>query len=147
VFAFAGDPQAVKSEHRGDIQGDWFGSPDGLWFDPRGILWTQTDVSTDKLGKPPYERMTNNAMFAANTETGEFRRFLIGPRGCEITGVAISPDHRALFINIQHPGETAGERNDPARPQAVSTWPDAALGRPRSASIVIWREDGQQVGV
>ena len=147
VFAFAGDPQAVKSEHRGDIQGDWFGSPDGLWFDPRGILWTQTDVSTDKLGKPPYERMTNNAMFAANTETGEFRRFLIGPRGCEITGVAISPDHRALFINIQHPGETAGERNDPARPQAVSTWPDAALGRPRSASIVIWREDGQPVGV
>jgi hypothetical protein len=29
----------------------------------------------------------------------------------------------------------------------VSTWPDAALGRPRSASIVIWREDGQPVGV
>ena len=22
---------------------DIFGSPDGLWFDPRGVLWIQTD--------------------------------------------------------------------------------------------------------
>jgi secreted PhoX family phosphatase len=147
VFVNAGDPEAKAPEHRGNISGDWFGSPDGLWFDPRGILWTQTDVSTDKLGQGPYARMTNNMMFVCDTETGEFRRFLIGPKGCEITGVAMSPDLRTLFINIQHPGESPTERLDPARPTAVSSWPDPAFGRPRSASICIWREDGAEVGV
>ena len=38
------------------------------------------------------------------------RRFLVGPRGCEITGIAETPDGRALFVNIQHPGE---ETEDP----------------------------------
>ncbi|MBU3694743.1 MAG: PhoX family phosphatase [Rhodocyclaceae bacterium] len=147
VFVNAGDPEAKAPEHRGNVNGDWFGSPDGLWFDPRGILWTQTDVSADKLGQGPYARMTNNMMFACDTETGEFRRFLIGPKGCEITGVAMSPDLRTLFINIQHPGESPTERLDPARPTAISSWPDPAFGRPRSASICIWREDGAEVGV
>ena len=147
VFAQGGDPQAEAPEHRGDIKGDWFGSPDGLWFDPRGILWTQTDVSTDKLGKDPYARMSNNMMFACDVATGEFRRFLIGPRGSEITGIDISPDLRTLFINIQHPGESPRERSDPAKPMAVSSWPDPAFGRPRSATICIWREDGREIGV
>jgi len=146
VFAKGGDPQAEAPEHRGDIKGDWFGSPDGLWFDPRGILWTQTDVSTDKLGKGPYARMTNNMMFACDVSTGEFRRFLIGPKGCEITGIDISPDMRTLFVNIQHPGEPANDRSDPAKPMAISSWPDPAFGRPRSASICIWREDGHEIG-
>jgi len=146
VFVNAGDPEAKAPEHRGNVVGDWFGSPDGLWFDPRGILWTQTDVSTEKLGEGPYARMTNNMMFACDTETGEFRRFLIGPKGCEITGIAISPDLKTLFINIQHPGETAGDRSDPARPTAVSSWPDPGFGRPRSASLCIWREDGGDIG-
>jgi secreted PhoX family phosphatase len=146
VFVNAGDPEAKAPEHRGNVVGDWFGSPDGLWFDPRGILWTQTDVSTEKLGEGPYARMTNNMMFACDTGTGEFRRFLIGPKGCEITGIAISPDVKTLFINIQHPGEAAGDRSDPARPTAVSSWPDPGFGRPRSASICIWRDDGGDIG-
>jgi secreted PhoX family phosphatase len=54
---------------------------------------------------------------------------------------------RAMFIDIQHPGETPSERSDPASPKAVSTWPDgAAGGRPRSATIVIRRKDGGIVG-
>jgi secreted PhoX family phosphatase len=44
-------PAALAPEHRGSVNGDWFGSPDGLWLDPRGILLTQTNVSTDKLGE------------------------------------------------------------------------------------------------
>ncbi len=24
---------------------------------------------------------------------------------CEITGVTMTPDHKAIFINVQHPGE------------------------------------------
>ncbi|MFI5446243.1 hypothetical protein [Polaromonas sp. UC242_47] len=52
-----------------------------------------------------------------------------------------------MFINIQHPGETASERSDPAQPKAVSQWPDGpAGGRPRSATVVIRRKDGGAVG-
>ncbi len=32
------------------------------------------------------------------------RRFLTGPADCEITGVTMTPDHKAIFINVQHPG-------------------------------------------
>jgi secreted PhoX family phosphatase len=31
-----------------------FGSPGGLWFDARGLLWIQTDVSTSALNRGPY---------------------------------------------------------------------------------------------
>ncbi|MGH7375643.1 MAG: alkaline phosphatase PhoX, partial [Candidatus Rokuibacteriota bacterium] len=82
-------------------------------------------------------------MLAADPATREVRRFLTGPRGCEITGVAATADGRSLFVNIQHPGETASERSNPANPQAVSAWPDGPDGgRPRSATVVIRRVDG-----
>ncbi len=32
------------------------------------------------------------------------RRFLVGPKECEITGITETPDGRAIFVNIQHPG-------------------------------------------
>ena len=146
-FALAGDPQAAAEQDRGTIKGDMYGSPDGLAFDQSGLLWIQTDVSTSALNKGPYQNMGNNMMLCANQETGETRRFLTGPRGCEITGIAFTPDRRAMFINIQHPGETASERSDPAKPQAISHWPDGPQGgRPRSATVVIRRKDGGVMG-
>ena len=134
VFALAGEEKG-------------FGSPDGLWFDPGGTLWIQTDVSTSALNRGPYAKLGNNQMLAADVASGEIRRFLTGPSGCEITGVTMAPDRKSLFINIQHPGEPASERSDPAAPRAVSNWPDFRPdGRPRSATIVIRREDGGLVG-
>jgi secreted PhoX family phosphatase len=70
--------------------------------------------------------------------------------GCEVTAVQFAPDMRTMFVNIQHPGEAPlahPGRNDPARPKAISSWPDGeAGGRPRSATIAIRREDGGIVG-
>ena len=44
-------------------------------------------------------------------------------------------------------GEPASERSDPANPRAVSNWPDFRPdGRPRSATLVIRRDDGGLVG-
>jgi len=147
LFAVAGDPQSADAERRGNIKGDAYGSPDGLWFDDSGLLWIQTDVSTSTLNKGPYERLGNNMMLAADVRTGLTKRFLTGPAGCEITGVVMTPDSRTMFVNIQHPGETSSERNDPKNPKIVSSWPDgAAGGRPRSATIVIRRDDGGLVG-
>jgi secreted PhoX family phosphatase len=85
-------------------------------------------------------------------ETGQIKRFLTGPKGCEITGITRTPDGSTLFINIQHPGENPLERSDPANPTTISAWPanqfaDVTGGRPRSATIAISRKDGKVVGV
>ena len=89
--------------------------------------------------------MGNNQMLAADPATGEIRRLLTGPAGCELTGVVTTPDRRTLFVNIQHPGETPSERSEPRNPTAVSAWPDGAH-RPRSATVVIRRRDGGLIG-
>ena len=147
IFILCGDPANPHESKRGNIKGDIFGSPDGLWFDDRGVLWIQTDVSTSVLYRGDYATMGNNQMLAANPATGEVRRFLTGPRACEITGVIATPDGKTMFVNIQHPGETASERSDPTKPTAVSAWPDGpAGGRPRSATIVIRKRDGGVIG-
>jgi secreted PhoX family phosphatase len=147
VFVLAGDPSQTDPAKRGTIKGDAFGSPDGLWFDPRGVLWIQTDVSTSTLNKGDYANLGNNQMLAADPSAGEIRRFLTGPVGCEVTGVIMTPDLRTMFVNIQHPGEPANERSDPGRPTAVSAWPDGpGGGRPRSATIVIRKRDGGIIG-
>ncbi len=146
-FVLAGDSSSAEGSKRGNIKGDAFGSPDGLWFDRRGVLWIQTDVSTSVLNRGDYAKLGNNQMLAADVETGEIRRFLTGPAGSEITGCTMSPDGRSLFVDIQHPGEPASERSDPSNPRAVSNWPDfRADGRPRSATVVVRREDGGIVG-
>jgi hypothetical protein len=147
IFVLAGDPDNTNPNQKGNIRGDIYGSPDGLWFDQRGILWTQTDISSGALGKGAYSRITNNMMFAADPVSKEFRRFLIGPNGCEVTGVDLTPDYKTMFVNIQHPGESPSERSNPDKPKAFSDWPDRKLfSRPRSATIAIWREDGKPVG-
>ena len=71
----------------------------------------------------------------------KLRRFLVGPKECEITGIDTTPDGRSLFVNIQHPGENGNPGN------ITSHWPasqanPAAADRPRSATIVITKDDG-----
>jgi secreted PhoX family phosphatase len=107
-------------------------------------MWVQTDMSTSAMGKGDLARLGNNTMLAANPQTGEIRRFLTGPVGCEITGVSTTPDGRTLFLNVRHPGESPSERSDPAAPTKFSRWPNG--GRPRSATVVVRRQDGGVVG-
>ena len=134
-------------------------SPDGMWFDPRGVLWIQTDDGA-------YTDTTNCMMLAALpgkvgdgakaiTSAGQetivgkqvtdenLRRFLTGPKQCEITGVTMTPDYKAIFINVQHPGEDSPSFDKPS-----SHWPASQkdannkVARPRSATVVITRKDG-----
>ncbi|HKZ05795.1 MAG TPA: PhoX family phosphatase [Methylomirabilota bacterium] len=141
VFVEAGPPGG------GSVKGDAFACPDGLWIDSMGTLWVQTDVSPGSLGKGAYAPLGNNQMLAVDPAKGEFRRFLTGPRGCEITGFHTTPDNRTAFVNVQHPGEVPGDRSNPDAPRALSNWPDFAPdGRPRSATVVIRRKDGGIIG-
>ena len=147
-FVMAGDPSLPRAEAKGNIKGDMFSCPDGLWVDGRGVLWIQCDMSTSTMGRGDLKNFGNNMMLAADVNTGEVRRFLVGPADCEITGLAESPDGRALFVNIQHPGETtSGTAFDIRNPATyLSHWPGGGTSRPRSATIVITRDDGGIVG-
>ena len=146
-FVLAGDPKLDRAEAKGNVKGDAFACPDGLWTDARGVLWIQCDMSTSAMGKGDLVNLGNNAMLAADPRTGEIRRFLVGPAGCEITGATAAPDGRTMFINIQHPGESPSERSDPAAPRKISNWPDFnPAGRPRSATVAIRKNDGGVIG-
>lgn len=143
----AGDPANAGEHLRGNVRGDAFACPDTIAFDPRGLLWIGTDISTGSVGKGAYAGLGHNALLCCHPDTGEVRRFMTGPAGCELTSAAFTPDGRTLFVNVQHPGEAPGERNDPAQPGRHSRWPDGGPGaRPRSATVAIWRRDGGVVG-
>lgn len=143
-FVMAGEPSNARPEAQGKVNGDALGCPDGLWVDGRGVLWVQTDMSTSAMGKGDLAKLGNNMMLAANPATGEVRRFLTGPAGCELTGATGTPDGRTMFVNIQHPGESPSERSDPDAATKISTWPNGS--RPRSATVVIRRVDGGVIG-
>lgn len=83
----------------------------------------------------------------------ELKRFLVGPLEAEITGIAETPDGKAIFVNVQHPGEDTKDTDIGNPALWTSYWPDAAKGaagatpkRPRSATIVVTKNDGGQVG-
>jgi secreted PhoX family phosphatase len=157
IFVMAGQPSITDARApSANITADnLFNSPDGLAFDSFGRLWIQTDGSFSNSGD--YAGMGNNQMLVADPQSGEIRRFLVGPDGCEVTGVTWTPDRCTMFINIQHPGEVGSHPNKPAdytgdnwlarNPTAFSRWPDGASSqRPRSATVVVRRTDGAVVG-
>src|SRR3546814_20981777 len=74
-------------------------------------------------------------MLCADPVSKEIRRFFVGPKECEVTGITFTPDSKTLFINIQHPGE-AGD----------SHWPDAGNSIPRSSTVIIPKDDGGVIG-
>ena len=154
-----------------------FSSPDGVWFSPTtGILWIQTDdgAVTDEtncmmLAAIPGEVGDGGAVTIRNDfkdQQGEqstfvgavlgdarLKRFLVGPKGSEITGLTETADGRVLLVNIQHPGEKSKAFAEGVALQ--SQWPANAssaqqygLGeRPRSATIAISRTDGGVIGL
>ncbi len=134
-----------------------FSSPDGLMFDPRGVLWIQTDDGAylnrtncmmlvalpGKVGDGAAQKVGDVTTYiGAKPTANNMARFLVGPLEAEITGVAYTPDLKTMFVSIQHPGER-GNRKDGFN----SHWPDSqtnpnSKALPRSALAVITRKDG-----
>ncbi|HEX4872197.1 MAG TPA: PhoX family phosphatase [Nevskiaceae bacterium] len=166
LFGAQANADAARVNLSGLTAENDFSSPDGLWFGREshagaGLLWIQTDDGA-------YTDTTNCMMLAAipgqvgdggtvavngvTTFRGAVatpstvRRFLVGPLGCEITGVDTTPDGRTMFVNIQHPGE------DGAPGSQQSGWPSNQFAglpgdRPRSATVVITKNDGGIIGL
>lgn len=136
IFLLAGDPSLAGfgDKLEGNINGDTFSSPDGIRIDPKGRLWVQTDHSvpgsSGDSSRTIEQVFGQNAMFYIDQTTKKSMRFLVGPAGCEITGLAYTPDLKNFFINIQHP---------------TGNWPISGQ-QPRSSTIVVRRTDGQPVG-
>ena len=161
---------------------NFLSSPDGLWFSKKtGIMYIQTDdgqftnesngsgstcmllaAIPGQVGDGSSVSVTNSVGGVSQTVTtrvgkvGQLKRLLTGPIDCEITGITETYDGKALFINIQHPGENTKAENL-ATP--TSSWPYSDTGsgnpatantaksaRPRSATIVLTRKDGGVVG-
>ncbi len=169
LFGARASADATNVNIAGLTDANDFSSPDSVWFSRAnpGLLWIHTDDSA-------YTDVTNNMTLAAvpgevgdgapttvnnvdgtttqavdtyvGKDLGEekLRRFLVGPKECEISGFAETPDGKTLFVNIQHPGEDTTP--DFATGAFGSHWPDSGLSRPRTATIAITKNDGGKVG-
>ncbi|MDA3966529.1 PhoX family protein [Helicobacter sp. WB40] len=138
IFLLAGNPMQYPNDLRkgtSNITKDnMFNSPDGLAFDKFGRLWIETDGKYSNEGD--FLGMGNNQLLCANPNTGEVRRFLSGPIGCEITGIAFSKDYKTMFIGIQHPGENL----------LPSHYPNGGDSTPRSTIVQIRHKNGNVIG-
>ncbi len=131
LFVLAGkrDQPQVPAQERGNIRGDLFSCPDGLWFDGQGRLWIETDFDD---GDSAYADIGTNQLLCADPQSRQVKRFLVGPRGCELTGLTGTPDGKTLWCNIQHP-----KLSYPASDSKT---------RPRSTTLVITKKDAGVIG-
>lgn len=131
IFLLAGNhaQASVPENQKGNIRGDLFSCPDGLWFDADGRLWIETDFDDEV---DVYQPMGCNQLLCADPITRDVKRFLVGPRGCEITGLTGTPDGKTLWLNIQHPG--------------ISYPASDGKTRPRSTTVLVTKHDGGVIG-
>jgi secreted PhoX family phosphatase len=133
LYLIAGNPNV----HQGDLyagsdninQANMFNSPDGIGFDKAGRLWIQTDGNYSNKGD--FAGQGNNQMLCGDPKTGEIRRFLTGPIGCEITGLTFSDDQKTMFVGVQHPS---------------GHFPLGGSHKPRSTIVMVTKDSGGVIG-
>ena len=146
IFALGGDP--ANPAHGSTIVGDKYGSPDGIYVAPSGRLVDPDGrfEQHDQLRRVRRLRQQPDAVRGrerlAKRVASWSDRMAARSRRCFVT-----PDERTMFVGIQHPGEAPSGANDPAHPKRFSSWPEGDEGgRPRSACIVITKDDGGVIG-
>jgi uncharacterized protein len=165
VFVMGGDPNAqtlvantrggahahvsTKVDGAPTISGDRFACPDNIFIDSTHRVWIATDGSdgvfadcNDQILCAPLQAETPRPV----------KRFLVGPVGAEICGPLMAPDERAFLCAVQHPGgvNAAGVDYSILRwsggERPPSNFPDGGDAWPRSAVIVVTRDDGGRIG-
>jgi len=166
IFAMGGDPNAesptVRSNYgRGapafvdtsvggqqTISGARFACPDNLFIDSTHRVWIATDGS-DAIFSDCNDCIMMTP--AAAERPRPIKRFLVGPPGAEICGPLMTPDERAFLCAIQHPGANDASGADFSRERWLgaavpSHFPDGGNAWPRSAVIIITKDDGGRIG-
>ena len=151
-----------------------FSSPDGLVYTPStGLMWVQTDdgAYTDVtncmmlaavpgvVGDGGPVTIDYGSGGTVTTRAGKkatattLKRFLVGPIDQEITGLCETPDGKTMFVNVQHPGEETSFANITDPTKFTSKWPGntgygagGATARPRSATVMITKNDNGRIG-
>lgn len=180
IFLFGAEEDMPKDVNvSGLTANNAFSSPDGVRFSPTtGILWIQTDdgAATDETncmllaalpgkvgdgGKVSINNTVGDKQAVQETFVGalmgeaRLKRFLVAPKGAEVTGIAETADGKALLVNIQHPGEKTKALGSAESFQFESQWPAMGQGaqqygpgqRPRSATLIITKQDGGVIGL
>ena len=167
VYLFGAESTAAAAINLSGLTADQdFSSCDGMRFTKNtGLAWIETDdgAYTDVTNcmllasvagtrgdgsKVTVNNTLDSATLAQDTYVGKaptadtLKRFLVGPKQCEITGICETPDGKAIFINVQHPGEDTASLTG----TFASNWPDGGTARPRSATVVITKNDGGRIG-
>ena len=164
IFVLGGDPAAealtipqrsgravhVSTNYNGapTFSGDRFACPDNICIDSKYNVWITTDGSDDVFAD-----CNDSVLMTQAGATGpkQVKRFLVGPVGAEICGPVVTPDERAFICAIQHPGENAidGTNINDVRwilnRRPPSHWPDGGESWPRSAVVVVTRDDGGKI--
>ncbi|MFB4390841.1 MULTISPECIES: PhoX family phosphatase [unclassified Pseudomonas] len=152
IFVFGANADGAPDINRSGLtELNQFASPDGMMFDSRGVLWFETDNSEASVARHTNDQLLAVIPTALTDANGkqvpisaqnqaDLRRFFVGPNGCEVTGIAFTPDNKTLFINIQHPA------NWPSTDKATDATPTGSKVRPRASTVVIQRDDGGEIG-
>lgn len=122
-----------------------------------GAVLPAVAASTSAVGSTPAGAQLAATRRGAAVTSSTLRRFLVGPRDQEITGVTETPDGRTMFVNVQHPGEDTSAANVaaglgdftsywPRGERAPGSAPRADGPRPSSATVVITKNDGGRIG-
>ncbi|MBC7769284.1 MAG: PhoX family phosphatase [Phycisphaerales bacterium] len=164
IFAMGGDPNATATTAmtRGGlpahvstkvagvetISGERFACPDNLFIDSTQRVWISTDGGDSVFADCNDCVMVTSARVQAPRAV---KRFLVGPIGSEACGPLMAPDERSFFCAIQHPGgnDVAGNEYGQARWRGAppnSHFPDGGDSWPRSAVVVVTRDDGGRIG-
>jgi uncharacterized protein len=146
----AGNPAHISNKYDGapTTAGDRFACPDNIFIDSTQCVWIATDGNDGVFADC-------NDCVVATAVSGdgprEMKRFLVGPMGGEICGPLMAPDERAFLCSVQHPGanNVAGVDYSQLRwtgEPATSHFPDGGNAWPRSAVVIVTRDDGGRIG-
>ena len=131
ILLMAGDPRHKGSPaqyHPHTSPNGYLANPDNCVFDDSDRLWIASDGAQSSLN-------TCDGLWICpptGPNKAQTRRFLRSPVGSEVCGPCFTPDHKTLFVSIQHPGTGKGATFSAPK----TRWPDFSPDIPPRPSVV-----------
>ena len=98
--------------------GGYFSVPDGMIIDEingQKYMFVCEDASLESLKGAQIESYQQGKLYLevymipiaadGSADVEGIKRLAVGPEGCEMTGLALTPDKKTLFLSVQHPSK------------------------------------------